>query len=165
VPALAALLADEKMAMYARYGLEPITDPSADDALRAAMGKLKGSLLIGTINSIAKRRDAKAIPALAKLMYGADAEVARAAASALGHIGGPAAMKDLQSAMGKTTGMVKMAVGDACLVCAERLLADGKRDLAMTMYSSLTGPETPKPIRLAAMNGIIREETSLTRPR
>lgn len=165
VPALAALLADEKMAMYARYGLEPIKDSSADDALRAAMGKLKGNLQIGVINSIAKRRDAKAIPALAKLMYGTDAEVARASASALGHVGGPAAMKELQAAMVKATGMVKMAVGDACLVCAERLLEDGKRDMAMTMYASLTGPETPKPIRLAAMNGIIREETSLTRPR
>jgi len=37
VPALAALLADEHLSAYARYGLEPIPDPSADDALRAAL--------------------------------------------------------------------------------------------------------------------------------
>ena len=58
--------ADEHLSAYARYGLEPIADPSADDALRAALAKLQGNQLIGVINSIGKRRDAKAGPALAK---------------------------------------------------------------------------------------------------
>ena len=31
VPALASLLGDEHLSTYARYGLEPIADPSADD--------------------------------------------------------------------------------------------------------------------------------------
>ena len=81
------LLCNEHLSTYARYGLEPIADPSADDALRAALPKLKGNQLIGVINSIGKRRDAKAGPALAKMMYGADGDVARAAAAALGSIG------------------------------------------------------------------------------
>ena len=34
VPALSALLSHEHLNTYARYGLEPIADPSADDALR-----------------------------------------------------------------------------------------------------------------------------------
>jgi hypothetical protein len=51
------------------------------------------------------------------------------------------------------------------LVCAERLLADGKRADALDLYGSLSAPDVPKPIRLAAMNGIIREETSVNRPR
>jgi HEAT repeat protein len=165
VPALAALLSDEKMAMYGRYGLEPIADPSVDDALRAAMPKLKGNLLIGVINSINKRRDAKAVPALAKLVFSADVEVARAAAAALGGIGTAASMKDLQAAMGKTTGTVKMAVADASLVCAERLIAAGQRDQGLALYASLTAASTPKPVRLAAMSAIVREETALTRPR
>jgi len=58
VPALAALLGNEHLSTYARYGLEPIADPSADEALRAGMSMLKGNLLIGVINSIGKRRDA-----------------------------------------------------------------------------------------------------------
>ncbi|MBL8295356.1 MAG: HEAT repeat domain-containing protein, partial [Bryobacterales bacterium] len=107
VPALAALLGNEHMGMYARYGLEPIADPSADQALRSALTKLKGNLLIGVINSIGKRRDAKAGPALARMMYDADVEVARAAASALGRIGGLSARKDLLTALGKTTGMTR----------------------------------------------------------
>lgn len=165
VPALSALLGDEHLSVYARYGLEPIADPSVDDALRAALSKLKGVRLIGVINSIGKRRDAKAGPALARMMYGADVEVARAAAAALGSIGGVASVKELQAALAKTTGVTRMAVADASLVCAERLLADGKRDQALAFYASLSAPNVPKPVRLAAMNGIIREETSPSRPR
>jgi HEAT repeat protein len=153
------------LSVYARYGLEPIRDPSADDALRAALQKLKGKHLIGVINSIGKRRDAKASPALVRLTYGSDADVARAAAAALGSIGGVSSVRELQAALAKTSGMTRMAVLDASLVCAERLLAEGKRDQALTLYASLAGPSVPKPVRLAAMQGIIREETSISRPR
>jgi hypothetical protein len=74
-------------------------------------------------------------------------------------------MKELQTALAKTKGMTRMAVADAALVCAERFLAEGKRDQALALYSSLTATDVPKPMRLAAMQGIIREETSLNRPR
>jgi HEAT repeat protein len=165
VPALASLLSNEHLSTYARYGLEPIADPSADGALRAGLTQLKGNLLIGVINSIGKRRDAEASPALAKMVYGADADVARAAASALGHIGGVSSMTLLQAALAKTEGMTRMAVADAALVCAERLLAGGNRDQALALYASLSAADMPKPARLAAMSGIIREETSISRQR
>lgn len=165
VPLLAALLDDEHMSVYARYGLEPIADASVDDALRAAAGRLKGVRQIGVVNSINKRRDPKAGPMLMKMMHGSDVDLARAAAAALGGICGTAAMRDLQTALGKTSGMTRMAVADASLVCAERLLEEGKREQAMAMYTSLTAPDVPKPVRLAAMNRIIREETSPRRPR
>ena len=165
VPALAALLGDEHLSTYARYGLEPIADPSADEALRAAMPKLKWNQLIGVINSIGKRRDAKASPALVKMMHGPDVEVARASAAALGKIGGTASSKDLLAALNKTTGTTRTAVADAALVCAERLLEDGKRDQALSLYASLGAAGVPQPVRLGAMNSIIREETSPGRPR
>jgi HEAT repeat protein len=166
VPALAALLGDEHMNVYARYGMEPIADPSVDAALRAALPRLKGNLLIGVVNSIGKRRDAGAIPVLAKMLQqGSDVELARAAASALGSIGTAASVKELQSAMPKTSGTLRIAVADACLVSAERLLADGKREQALALYTAMTATDVPKPARLAAMNGIIREETAIGRPR
>jgi HEAT repeat protein len=165
VPALAALLGNEHLSVYARYGLEPITDPSADEALRAALSNLKGNQLIGVINSIGKRRDAKASPELARMIDSSDADVARAAATALGSIGGETSVQELQAALAKTSGVTRMAVADASLVCAERLLAEGKRDQALTLYASLSAAGVPKPARLAAMQGIIREETSISRPR
>ncbi len=165
VPSLARLLDDEHLSVYARYGIEPIPDATADEALRAALSTLKGERLIGVINSIGKRRDANAAPALAKMMHGSDGDVARAAAAALGHIGGVASVKELQAALAKTSGMTRMAVADASLICAEGLLAEGKRDQALDLYTALSAPDIPKPVRLAAMHGIIREETSIERPR
>jgi HEAT repeat protein len=165
IPSLTALLSNEHLNTYARYGLEPIADPAVDEALRGALPKLKGLQQIGVINSIAKRRDAKAEPLLAKMMFSPEPEVAKAAISAVGHIGGVAAMKDLQAALPKVTGAARMAVADAALVCAERLLASGQRDQALALYAFLSAPEVPKAARLAAMHGIIREETSTARPR
>jgi len=165
VPVFATLLSDPHLSTYARYGLEPIADPSVDDALRAALPKLKGNFLIGAVNSIAKRRDAKAIPALVKMMHGPDADLARAAASALGHIGGLASAKELRSAVSKAGGPLKPAVADAALICAERLIAEGKRAEGLDLYAALSAPDIPKPMRLAAMNAIVREETSIHRPR
>lgn len=165
VPALAALLDDEHLSVYARYGLEPISDPAAGEAFRGALTKLKGDRLIGVVNSLGKRRDEKAAPALVKMLGGSDDDLARAAASALGSIGGTSSLKQLQAAIGKTSGLRQMAVVDACLVCAERLLEAGQRDEALAAYDALTGEEIPKAARLAAMEAIVREERSLNRPR
>lgn len=165
VPALAALLDDEHLSVYARYGLEPITDPSAGDALRAALTKLKGDRLIGVVNSLGKRRDAKSTPTLVKMMNGADQDLARAAAAALGSIGNEAVSKDLLATMNKATGLTKMAIADACLVCAERMIADGKREQGLALYATLSAPSVPKAARLGAMQAIISQEISIARPR
>jgi HEAT repeat protein len=165
VPALAALLGNEHLSGYARYGLETIGDPSADDALRLALTKLKGNQLIGVINSIGKRADAKAGVELGRMIYDSDANVARAAAAALGSIGGASSIQELQAAVSKTSGATRMAVADACLLRAERLLAEGKRDQALALYTSLSDADVPKQMHLAALQGIAREVESTGRQR
>jgi hypothetical protein len=165
VPALAALLDNEHLSVYARYGLEPIEGPAADDALRDALARLKGVRLAGVINSIAKRRDAKAVPAITKLTQSPDPEVARAAIAALGAISGDAAARELQAALARAAAPMRATVADACLICAERLLAAGNRTRALSLYAALTAPDAPKAARLAAMNAIIAAETAANRPR
>ena len=165
VPALAALLTDQQLAAYARFGLEGIPDPSADDALRAALPKVKGLLLVGVINSIGQRRDAQAVAPLTKLMYGADAEAVQAAAAALGYISGPQATKILRDGLAKTKGPVREAVAAAGLICAEGLMTKGDRQGAFALYDALSRPDIPKAVRLAAMHSTIAAEVSLTRPR
>lgn len=82
VPALSALLADAKTADAARYALDAIDDPAADDALRGALEKLSGPAKAGLIGSIALRGDAKAIPALAAIKArAAEPAVVRTAAT------------------------------------------------------------------------------------
>ena len=88
VPALAPLLADQELASWARIALEAIPGKAADEALRNAARKLQGRLLVGVINSIAVRRDARAVDVLEAKLKDADPEVASAAAVALGRIGG-----------------------------------------------------------------------------
>ncbi len=149
VPALSALLADPKFGHYARFGLEPIPDASVDDALRRALGQLKGRLLVGVINSIAQRRDPNAVEALAKLIDDSDAEVAAAAAAALGRIGTPDSARELEKALDYTK-----RVAGACLECAERLLSQGRTEKALALYSAmLRRPDLPETLRVEALRG------------
>ena len=165
IPALAALLADEKLSAYARYGLEPMAAPAASEALRNSLGKLKGNQLLGVIASLGKRRDTAALPALVKLMQRPDAALAQAAAAAVGSIGTPEAARALESALPKATGMMQIVLADSALVCAERFLADGQRDQGLALYTFLSGPRIPRAARHGAMSAIVREETSTRRPR
>jgi HEAT repeat protein len=165
VPALAALLSDPQFSHYARFGLVPIPDPSVDDALRGALQTLKGKLLVGVVDSIGQRKDAKAVEPLAKMMYDADTEVTQAAAAALGRISGPQAAKALQDGLAKTKGPARTAVAAAGLVCAEGLLAQGDRKGALALYGTLSRPDIPRSVRLAAMHSTIAVETALSRPR
>jgi HEAT repeat protein len=165
IPVLAAMLSDPKLAHYARTGLIPIPDPAVDDALRAAAGKLKGRLLVGVVNSIGQRADVKAVPMLTRMLYGADAEAGCAAAASLARIGGPSSVKALQEAANKGKGAVKTAALECLLVAAEGLMAQGDRKGALAVYTVLSRPEMPKPVRLAAMHSIIAVETAIDRPK
>ncbi len=155
VPALAALLSDEQLAHYARYGLEPIPDSAVDEALRDAMGKLKGKLLIGVINSIGNRRDAGATEGLRRLLADPDPDVAAAAAAALGRVGNPRAADILQNALTGAPAALRSSVGDACLACAEGLFDQGKREEAAALYDAMRGADLPKHLHIAARRGAI----------
>jgi HEAT repeat protein len=157
VPVLAGLLADEQLAHYARFGLEPIPDPSVDDALRDAMGKLKGKLLVGVINSIGVRRDAKALEGLTKLLGDPDSQAASAAAAALGKIGTTDAAKVLKGALSGAAEILRPTIAEAMLPCAERLLAQEKRDEAVALYDAVRQAAVPQHIVLAATRGAIVE--------
>ena len=155
VPALAALLADEKLSHMGRYALERMPCPEAVKAMRDAMPKLKGKLKVGAINSLGVRRDAASTAALVALLADADQEVASAAAAALGAIGTTDAAKALGNFQKKAPEKLSLAVADACLTCAEHLLAAGKKAEAIAVYKSLLGPKQPKHVRLAATRGLL----------
>lgn len=157
VPALAALLSDEELSGMARYGLEPIPDPSVDEALRAAMGRLEGRLLIGVITSIGNRRDQRAVPDLVKLLGDADQGVAAAAARALGKIGGTQSANALEQALGSAPAALRPAVADACLWCARTLLAEGKRRRALALYDRVRKTDLPAHIVAAATRSAVLE--------
>jgi len=155
VPALAALLTDEKLSHMGRYGLERIPCPCAVKALREAISKTKGLQKIGVINSLGVRRDADSVSALTALLKDSDQEIVAAAAAALGAIGNSEASKTLGEFQKTAPESLRLAAADACLVCAEQLLADGKKVEAMAVYKALSAGKQPKHVRVAAMRGLL----------
>ena len=155
VPALADLLCDKDLSSWSRIALEAIPGPAAEAALRAAVPKLQGRLLTGVINSIGFRRDAKALELLAGKLADSDAEVASAAAEALGRIGGKAAVKALKPLLAKAPPAVRPSVAEGCVRCAEQYLNEGKRSDAISLYDTVRAAEVPKAKILEATRGAI----------
>ena len=163
VPALAGLLADESLSHYARFGLEPIPDPSVDEALREAAGKLQGGLLVGVVNSIGMRRDAGAVGQLKGLMGSSDEAAAAAAAAALGRIATPEAVGALQEALSGPASR-RPAVADACLTAADRLLGEDKKTEAAAVFEAMRAADLPKHLEIAALFGAIRARGTAALP-
>ncbi len=155
VPSLAPLLADPELSSWARIALEAIPGPAADKALRDAVPKVQGRLLVGVLNSIGVRRDALAVRDLSKRLQDADAEVASAAAVALGRIGGNPAASALQRFVAKAPVNARQAAAEGCIRCAERFLADGKSSQAAKLYDRVRQANVPKQKILEATRGAI----------
>lgn len=156
VPTLAALLTDEKLSHMARYALEPIKDPSVDDALRNALGKVKGRLLVGVIGSIGVRRDEKAVDALNGFLNDPDPEVAQAAARALGSIGNTQCAKALRNALEKAPAANILSICEGLFRCAESLSASGQTKEAQSIYDYLRNyKQAPHQAKTGAIRGAI----------
>ncbi len=155
VPALAPLLADKELASWARIALEAIPGPAADAALRNALSELEGRLLIGAINSISVRRDARAVNALVQKLGDSNAAVASAAAVALGHIGGEQATKALTQALSSAPVGVRSAVAEGCILCAEWFLAHDRTAKAVKLYDTVRQADLPEQRHLEAIRGAI----------
>jgi HEAT repeat protein len=155
VPDLARLLPYERLSSWARIALEAIPGTPADEALRNATKSLEGKLLIGTINSIGVRRDAKAVALLTARLQDKDAEVASAAAVALGRIGNTAATKSLREMLAVAPVNVRSAIAEGCVLCAERLHNAGKSDEAVEIYDEVRKADVPKQRFIEATRGAI----------
>lgn len=155
IPALTALLADEKLGQYARDVLEGMPDPAAGAALRAALGQQKGKALIGVVNSLGVRRDAQAVEALGRLAADSSAGAAVPALLALGRIGTPEALRVIEPAISRGSAELRAAAAEACLIAADRQRQEGKDAAALALYEKIRGAELPLPLRVAATRGAI----------
>ena len=155
VPELAKLLPNPQLSSWARIALEAIPDDAAVDALRNAAGSLDGRLLVGMINSIGIRRDAKAVDMLVAKLQDPDPEVASAAAVALGHIGNASATKSLRGALATSPAKVRSAVAEGCVLCAERLHQAGDATAATEIYDQVRQTDLPLQRVIEATRGAI----------
>ncbi len=152
---LAALLGDEQLSHNARYALQMNPDPAVDEALRSALGTVKGRPLVGVINTVGYRRDAKAVGTLGELVNSGNPMVVSAAARALGSIGTGEAVQALRQALPKVPAECKLDCYEGLLRCAESLAAAGKTQDAIAIYDPLYQSEAPHHVRGGALRAAI----------
>ena len=152
---LAKLLGDEELSSWARIALEAIPGVAADETLRKAQQGLEGQLLVGVINSIGVRRDAKAAEALAQRLKDKDLEVAAAAAAALGRIASDAATKSLRQSLAAAPVKVRSSIAEGLVLCAERLQAAGRDAEAIEIYDEVRKADVPKQRKIEATRAAI----------
>src|SRR4030042_2782896 len=155
VPTLAKMLTGEETSDMARYALERIPGAAVDEALRSSLRDAKGNARFGIINSLGQRRDKGAVSILSGVLGGPNQEAATAAAAALGQIADSQAAEALAVAKNKAEGKLLSVVLDAYLKCADQLVADGNKIGAMAIYKELQKEGMHKPIRTAALTGMI----------
>ncbi|MBM4035009.1 MAG: hypothetical protein FJ291_24975 [Planctomycetes bacterium] len=160
VPILVKLLDDEKLAEMARFTLEGIPGEASLAALRTCLDKFKGMPLVGAVNSLGIRRDAKSASALAKLLTSSDPLLAAAAAEALGKIGSAEAAAALAALpLPRGEGRGEGAFHDAQLRCAQLLAAAGdaaNAPLAEKLYEQVWASKRPVAWRLAGLSGLVK---------
>jgi HEAT repeat protein/type 1 glutamine amidotransferase len=162
VPAVVPLLADARLGPDAQYALRSIPGAKVDEALRVALPGTSGVLKAGIIQTLGARGDRKAVGAIAPLAKDGDAQVAEAALYALGHIGGPEALKALENL--KPAPALERYREHAILVCAESLLSGAKgKDAAQAgveLYRTSKSPLT----KAAALRLVVSAEPEAAAP-
>jgi HEAT repeat protein len=121
VPALAALLGDEKLSSHARSGLENIKDAAAGEALNSALPGLRGRLLASAVVSLGVRRETSAVPALFKLAGSTDPDLMTAAVSSLGRIASPEAVEKIRFLLTDGRKDQRLAAAHAAIAAAGKL--------------------------------------------
>ncbi len=151
---LAAMLVDPRDSDLARLALAPAPGAAIDSLLVNALGKAKDHARLGILDTIATRRIASAVPALAPLLRDAGAATAQAAARALGAIGNPAALTALRAAPIELTAAARLNA--AAQLPAAAALAE-LRDLEKN-------PRVPAPIRHAAFRTALDRDPTAAAP-
>ena len=143
--ALASMLADPARADYARLALDRAPGASIDTLYLQALRSSSGRTRLGLIDVLGTRGVVAAVPALAGLLN--NSETARAAASALGRIGGP----DALDALAQSKAPLAPAVLDARLAVAAKADAATAAKVAAEIYREPTAPIAQRSAALRAL--------------
>lgn len=157
VPALGRLLTDPEVSHAAVYALGRMKRVGGVGALRQALDQTSGNLQVGIINALADQGVCQASASFRQLLGSSDPNVARAAARALGRIGGLAevAQTALIEARSNAAGELALEIDNALLHCADHLVAKDMKDKAAEIYETLYKPNRPMHIRCAGLRGLV----------
>jgi HEAT repeat protein len=156
VKAVAALLLVPELVTAARDVLQAIPGDEATQALRAALTRADGPTKVAVIQSLGLRYDEASVTTLRELLEDLASPVASAAAAALGEIGTIEAANALRAFHRRAPEALRPAAVDACLVCAEKLAAAGRKSDAAALYQLLATDAHPKHVQYAAKQGLAK---------
>ncbi len=162
VAILTRMLAKPETSQMALYALEAIPGEQSLAALRAALDTLHGDLLIGTINSVAARKDVRSVRKLKELAGAKDAKIAAAALWALGNIANPEAIAFVEQQTAKAANPMPLAAAIPLLRCAEALAAAGKVEQSQAIYAKLSEAGQPTGVRRAAFLVLLKSHKAQT---
>jgi HEAT repeat protein len=155
VPVLQALLLGREFSDMALYALQKIPGSAADRALLDALSKTEGATRTSVIAALGDRKCVQAVAVLAPLLQ-SKGEFARAAAIALGQIGGDAAVRSLSAALPDSPPDLQAAVASAAMMAVEAFVAAQNMPAAAAIYDKvLSVKNLPASTREAAMIGKI----------
>ena len=149
VPILSEMFASRETSEMARYALEAIPGPEAGGVLQEGLIYREGEQLIGTINSVAARKDSSAVTTLHTLSQHAPPAAAEAAIHALGRIADGPSADHLLAMAKKADAPHERTLHVALLRCA----AAGQH--AEEIYRMLSHPGMASGTRRAALEGLL----------
>ena len=143
VPALQAMLADERTADLALYALQGIPGGAAEKALLQAVSTTAGATKTAVIAALGERKTASAVPALVPLLQ--QPAFAAVSATALGRIGGDGAAAALVTALGGAPADLTPVLAGSILESAAAQLAAKNTAAARALYEALPIDVPPPP--------------------
>ena len=149
IPALVALLPNEKQNFNARFALEAMPSEAVDAALLKAAKELKGPCLVGVIDTIGVRRKADSFATLKEIAdANDDPAVQKAIYAACGMIASPEAeaflVEESKKDLGAMEYYARKALGDAILDVADNYEKSGQLDKAAALDDVVAAAAFPK---------------------
>lgn len=161
VPVLLILLKNPETSDMARYALHRIPGVSSDATLKDAVEHNKNDeIIIGSINSLGRRKDTNAVNIIAEYLSSPNQSIAAASATSLGMIGNEEAAEIISEQRPNYDGMVKDLLTDSYLKCADNMLANGNKSEAEKIYNDVLQGEKNDALRQAAFNGLLESKNN-----
>ncbi len=157
VPALAPLLASDRLCEPATQALLAIGGQQATAALRAALLKAKGKRVATIIKALGRLQDKDSADAIRKAVDDPDRNVRLVAWYALGNMGDAHSMGLLLTAADTDAPFERIQATDACLLLGRRLAEAGKTQDAEKIFRQLLDErKAPEDVydRCAALEGL-----------
>ncbi len=139
----------------AREALQNRPHPAAGQALRDALVTSTGPTRAGILDSLAIRREAESVAAIAPYTRDADPLVAEAAIAALGKIGGAQAVAALRAAQAGMAAAHQATLANSLLTCAEQQRLAGDSAAAYVLFSDIYAGSKDDAVRAGAYRGKI----------